>query len=147
MADSALVTLSENDTFIETLLGQFAVNIRLYFEHTKEIITNAVIRAKEIITPKATVRELCIEGDDGETICLKKDDVKALMQSHNVVPSSGDTDIDNTDNTSPSDESGSDTEVSDADTSGDTSTSSSDTPSTPEVSPDVPDVPVSEPSV
>jgi hypothetical protein len=51
----------ENESFIEELFGQFAVNMREYFAHVQTIITDAVVTVGELITPKATVRELCIE--------------------------------------------------------------------------------------
>jgi hypothetical protein len=52
---------SENQTLLENILGQFAVDIQRFFSNATEIVTQAVLRAGEIITPKATVRELCIE--------------------------------------------------------------------------------------
>jgi hypothetical protein len=76
-----IIENTENQNLLETVLWQFAVDIQKFFASATEIVTSALLRVGELVTPKATVKELCLEGDDGETICLKKDDVKRILNS------------------------------------------------------------------
>jgi hypothetical protein len=43
------------------------------------LIENGVAKIKEIFTEKIITKQICLEGDDGETICLDKNQVKELL--------------------------------------------------------------------
>ena len=45
-------------------------------------LENGIIYLKEVIADKFTTKQLCLAGDDGETICIDKNQLKQLMQQN-----------------------------------------------------------------
>jgi len=43
-------------------------------------IENGIAKVKELIAEKITTKQICLEGDDGETICINKNQLKELLQ-------------------------------------------------------------------
>jgi len=47
-------------------------------------VENGIARVKELWAEKITAKKLCIEGDDGETICVDKNQLKDLLQKNGI---------------------------------------------------------------
>jgi hypothetical protein len=50
-----------------------------------KMIVNGILEVKQLIAEKITTRQLCLEGDDGETICVDKSQLKALLGKSGTV--------------------------------------------------------------
>jgi hypothetical protein len=79
-----------------TILDQFTLAIKKALEKLGLFLTNGIAKIKEVITEKITTKEIttqkiCVEGEDGETICLTKDQVKELMNQKQIISGSGQT--------------------------------------------------------
>ena len=62
--------------FIEKI-KQVLVSLGLFIE-------NGIAKVKELIVERILTKQICIEGDDGETICLNKNQLKELLQKSNL---------------------------------------------------------------
>jgi len=79
-----------------TILDQFTLAIKKALEKLGLFLANGIAKIKEVITEKITTKEIttqkiCVEGNDGETICLTKDQVKELMNQKQIISGSGQT--------------------------------------------------------
>jgi len=74
-----------------TILDQFTLAIKKALEKLGLFLANGIAKIKEIFTEKITTKEICVKGDDGETICLTKDQVKELMNQKQIISGSGQT--------------------------------------------------------
>jgi hypothetical protein len=43
-------------------------------------IEKGIAKVKELIAGKITTKQICLEGDDGEKICIDKNQLKELLQ-------------------------------------------------------------------
>ena len=62
-----------------TILDQFTLAIKKALEKLGLIIQNGIAKVKELFAEKVTTKQLCIEGEDGETICVDKARLKELL--------------------------------------------------------------------
>jgi hypothetical protein len=90
--DGSLVTtdqLSEQPT----ILDQFTLAIKKSLEKLGLLIKNGIAKVRELIAEKITAKQLCLEGNDDETICVDKDQLKELLknQIQNINDSSDST--------------------------------------------------------
>jgi len=46
-------------------------------------VVDGIVRAKEFIADKITAKQMCLTGDDGETVCVTKDQLKGLLNGGN----------------------------------------------------------------
>jgi hypothetical protein len=86
---------------VKDLILGFTDKVKASLNELGIIIENGVAKIKEIFTEKITTKQICLEGDDGETICLDKNQVKELLNrsggSYTIHGSNG-SNTDNTDN-------------------------------------------------
>jgi len=52
------------------------------------ILENGIARVKELFAERVTTKQICVEGDDGETICLDKNQLKELLEKNSQQPTS-----------------------------------------------------------
>ena len=62
-----------------TILDQFTLAVKKALEKLGLIIQNGIAKVKELFAEKVTTKQLCIEGEDGETICVDKAQLKELL--------------------------------------------------------------------
>jgi hypothetical protein len=48
-------------------------------------IENGIARIKELFAEKITTKQVCVEGDDGETICLDKNQLKEFLEKEQTI--------------------------------------------------------------
>ncbi len=46
-------------------------------------LENGVATLKQVVADKFTAKEMCLEGDDGETVCVTKNQLKGLLNGGN----------------------------------------------------------------
>ncbi|MBU4299176.1 hypothetical protein KJ636_03980, partial [Patescibacteria group bacterium] len=63
------------------ILDQFTLAIKRGLEKLGLLIQDGVAKVKELFAEKITTKQICLEGDDGEKICVTKDQLKALLNS------------------------------------------------------------------
>jgi hypothetical protein len=68
-----------------SILDQFTLAIKKSLEKLGLILQGGIAKiekllTKEIETGKITTKQICLEGDDGETICIDKNQLKELLQ-------------------------------------------------------------------
>jgi hypothetical protein len=89
---------------VKDLILGFTEKVKASLNELGIIIENGVTKIKEILTEKIITKQICLEGDDGETICLDKNQVKELLNrsggSYTIHVSNG-SNTDNTDNNNP----------------------------------------------
>jgi hypothetical protein len=64
---------------VKDLILGFTEKVKASLNELGIIIENGVTKIKEIFTEKITTKQICLEGDDGETICLDKNQLKELL--------------------------------------------------------------------
>jgi hypothetical protein len=62
-----------------TILDQFALAIKNVLEKLGLFLENGIAKIKELFAEKVTTKQVCVEGEDGETICLDKAQLKEIM--------------------------------------------------------------------
>ena len=74
---------SINETFEEFVqkVKQALASLGLWIE-------NGIAQVRELIAEKITTKEICLEGEDGETICVGKNQLKELLMGSNPAQSS-----------------------------------------------------------
>ncbi len=60
--------------------------IRSGLEDLGAAIDNGILRIKSIFVEDITTKKLCIEGSDGEKICVEKDQLKELLNKNQITP-------------------------------------------------------------
>jgi hypothetical protein len=73
----------------QTILDQFTLAIKKSLEKLGLILQDGIARMKELIAGKITTKQICLEGDDGETICIDKNQLKQLLEQKQIQGSSG----------------------------------------------------------
>jgi plastocyanin len=68
-----LFTIGSFEEFIQKVKEALS-SLGLYIE-------NGIARLKELFAKRITTKQICLEGDDGETICVDKNQLKQLLQS------------------------------------------------------------------
>jgi len=87
----SLGSLAENGSLQEEgsrkeevgILDQFTLAIKKSLEKLGLLLENGIAKVKEIFAEKVTTKQICLEGDDGETICVDKNQLKQLLQQTN----------------------------------------------------------------
>ncbi|MDP2864066.1 MAG: hypothetical protein Q8N73_00160, partial [bacterium] len=77
-----------------TILDQFTLAVKKSLEKLGLLIKDSIVKVKELVAEKITAKKLCLEGDDGETICVDKNQLEELLmisQSQNINGSNGST--------------------------------------------------------
>ena len=81
--DGSLATTDSQQLTTDTeqpiILDQFTLAIKKALEKLGLIIQNGIAKVKELFAEKVTTKQLCIEGEDGETICVDKAQLKELL--------------------------------------------------------------------
>jgi len=67
-----------------SILDQFTLAIKKSLEKLGLIIENGIAKVKELIAGKITTKQICLEGDDGETICIDKNQLKQLLEQKQI---------------------------------------------------------------
>jgi len=94
LADDGSLATTNNETFSEeqpTILDQFTLAIKNSLKKLGLFIENGIAKINELVAKKITAKKLCLEGDDGETICVDKNQLKELLTNpiQNINGSSG----------------------------------------------------------
>jgi hypothetical protein len=89
-----LGTSSEATSSEQSILDRFTLAIKKSLEKLGLILENGIAKVeklltKEIIAEKITAKQICLEGDDGETICIDKNQLKQLLEQKQIQGSSG----------------------------------------------------------
>jgi len=75
-----------------SILDQFTLAIKKSLEKLGLFVENGIAKIKELVAEKITAKKLCLEGDDGKTICIDKNQLKELVtknQTQGINSSSG----------------------------------------------------------
>jgi hypothetical protein len=72
-----------------TILDQFTLAIKKSLEKLGLFIENGIAKMKEIVAEKITTKQICLKGDDGETICIDKNQLKQLLEQKQIQGSGG----------------------------------------------------------
>jgi hypothetical protein len=77
--------LSSNNTDVDvnlaTISNKFVLTVKNILEKLGLFVENGIARIKEVIAEKITTKEFCIEGEDGEKVCVNKDQLKGLLNN------------------------------------------------------------------
>jgi len=84
LTDEGLIAGGENNNNGQnepkTILDQFTSAIKNSLRKLGLIIENGIAKVKEL-----TAQKLCLEGADGETVCVNKDQLKELLGQNNIA--------------------------------------------------------------
>ena len=75
-----LGTSTEATSSEQSIFDRFTLAIKKSLEKLGLFIENGIATLKEIFAEKVTTKQICLEGDDGETICVDKNQLKQLLQ-------------------------------------------------------------------
>jgi hypothetical protein len=64
---------------VKDLVLGFTEKVKASLNELGIIIENGVAKIKEIFTEKIATKQICLKGDDGETICIDKNQLKELL--------------------------------------------------------------------
>jgi hypothetical protein len=73
-------TSNETANNEQSIFDRFTLAIKKSLEKLGLIIENGIVKVKEIIAGKITTKQICLEGDDGEIICIDKNQLKQLLE-------------------------------------------------------------------
>jgi hypothetical protein len=62
------------------ILDQFTLAVRNALKKLGLLIENGIAKVQELFAQKVVTKQICVEGDDSETICINKDQLKSLLQ-------------------------------------------------------------------
>jgi len=80
--------VSGDDSLPETSSGisdSFTSAIKNSLNKLGLLMENGIAKVKEIVADKITAKKFCLEGGDGETICLDKNQLKQLLEQNNIA--------------------------------------------------------------
>jgi len=84
-------SLTENGTLENTSENNDNNNNSGFIEELKQslanlglMIENGVAKVRELVAEKVTVKKLCVEGNDGEQICIDKNQLKELLEQNGI---------------------------------------------------------------
>ncbi|MEK7580469.1 MAG: tail fiber domain-containing protein, partial [Patescibacteria group bacterium] len=77
--------VQELDQKIESVNSQFIEKMKQYLESVGLWVENGIAKVKELIADKIITKQICLTGDDGETVCVNKDQLKQLMGQDSAV--------------------------------------------------------------
>ena len=84
-----------------TILDQFTLAIKNSLKKLGLTLENGIAKVKELIAEKITAKKMCLEGDDGETVCVDKNQIKELLEKDGIQGSGSDSGSGETDTTPP----------------------------------------------
>ncbi|MFZ2969753.1 MAG: hypothetical protein WA063_01245 [Minisyncoccia bacterium] len=88
LTEDGLIASSENNSEEQnepkTILDQFTLAIKASLDKLGLALKDGVAQVKEFIAGKVTTKKLCIEGEDGEVVCVEKDQLKELLNKSNT---------------------------------------------------------------
>ncbi len=95
--DGSLATSDDNEQLIDnnetssetseeqpTILDQFTLAIKKSLEKLGLLIKDGIVKVRELIAEKIFAKKLCLEGDDGETICVDKNQLEELLMKNQI---------------------------------------------------------------
>ena len=77
-------TSSETSEEQPTILDQFTLAIKKSLEKLGLFIKDGIVKVKELIAEKITTKKMCLEGGDGETICVDKNQLEELLMKNQI---------------------------------------------------------------
>jgi len=80
LLNSLIEAISKSENEDTSLFDNFVSTIKKSLEKLGLFIENGIAKLKEIFAEKITTKQICLEGDDGETICVDKNQLKQLLQ-------------------------------------------------------------------
>jgi uncharacterized delta-60 repeat protein len=83
LLNSLIEAISKSENEDTSLFDNFVSTIKKSLEKLGLFIENGIAKLKEIFAEKVTTKQICFEGDDGETICVDKNQLKQLLQQTN----------------------------------------------------------------
>jgi hypothetical protein len=88
LLNSLIEAISKSENEDTSLFDKFVSTIKKSLEKLGLFIENGIAKLKEIFAEKVTTKQICLEGDDGETICVDKNQLKQLLQqtTNNAQP-------------------------------------------------------------
>jgi len=75
---------TDENTDENGLLDTFVLKVKNALASLGLAIEDGIASVKEIIAKKITIEKLCIEGDDDETICVDKNQLKELLERNQI---------------------------------------------------------------
>jgi hypothetical protein len=72
----------------EGMLGSISSSIKTALKELGAIIDKGILKIKSIFVEDITANKLCIKGEDGEIICVEKDQLKDILNKNQIVPAS-----------------------------------------------------------
>jgi hypothetical protein len=63
-----------------SVLDQFTLAIKKSLEKLGLILQDGIAKVKEMLAEKVVTKQICLQGDDGETICIDKNQLKELLE-------------------------------------------------------------------
>jgi hypothetical protein len=68
-----------------TILDRFTLAVKKALEKLGLMIENGIAKVRELFAEKVVAKEVCLEGDDGEKVCLNKEKLEQLLEKKNQV--------------------------------------------------------------
>ena len=67
-----------------TIFERFTSAVKGALERLGITIESALVKVKELFAEKIITKQLCLEGEDGDTICIGKDELKEILRNYNL---------------------------------------------------------------